>query len=76
MEVLPETRYSFTGSMIYHKRDTVKLVHAPDAKAVAAIVPVGRIQFTGERAQVVSERAIIRRSGPVVQAGSSAVVIC
>ena len=50
--------------------------HAPDAKAVPATVPVCRIQCTGERVQEVSVRATIRRSGPVVQVGSSEVVIC
>ena len=50
--------------------------HAPDAKAVPAIVPVCRIQFAGVRVQVVSVRAIIRRSGPVVQFSGSVVVIC
>ena len=50
--------------------------HAADAKAVRTIAPVRRVQPTGVRAQVVSARAIIRRSGPVVQVSSSVVVIC
>ena len=50
--------------------------HAPDAKAVHTTAVVRRIQFTGARAQAVSVRTTTRRSGPVVQASSSVVVIC
>ena len=58
--------------IIYHKRNAVKLGHAPDAKAVRAIEVVRRIQFTGVRVQVVSVGTTTRRSGPVEQVGSSA----
>ena len=49
--------------------------HAPDAKAVRTIVVVRRIQLTGARDQVVSVGTTTRRSGPVVQAGSSVPVL-
>ena len=49
--------------------------HAPDARAVIAIAPVDRIQSTGVRVQVVSVGTTTRRSGPVVQAGSSVPVL-
>ena len=49
--------------------------HATDAKAARATAPIRRVQCTGVRVQVVSVRAIIRRSRPVEQVGSSVPVL-